>query len=120
MPADLRPPVSAARLRVSVACVLAAFLAAGVATAGIAAAGTDRAQTRQVIPSFDRVVVVVFENKEFDQVIGSPDAPAFRSLARRYALMTNYRAVAHPSLPNYLALVSGSTQGITSDCTSCR
>jgi phospholipase C len=33
--------------------------------------------------------------------------------------MTNYTAVAHPSLPNYLALVSGSTQGITSDCTDC-
>ena len=33
--------------------------------------------------------------------------------------MTDYTAVAHPSLPNYLALVSGSTQGITSDCTDC-
>ena len=120
MPADLRPPVSVARPRVSVACVLAAFVAAGVATAGIAGAGTGRAQTREVIPSFDRVVVVVFENKEFDRVIGSPDAPTFRSLARRYALMTNYRAVAHPSLPNYLAMVSGSSQGIASDCTSCQ
>ena len=86
----------------------------------MAAAGTDRAQTREAIPSFDRVVVVVFENKEFDQVIGSPDAPTFRSLARRYALLTNYRAVAHPSLPNYIAMVSGSTQGVASDCTSCQ
>jgi phospholipase C len=33
--------------------------------------------------------------------------------------MTNYEAIAHPSLPNYLALVSGSPQGITSDCTDC-
>ena len=64
-----------------------------------------------MIPSFDRVVVVVFENKEFDQVIGSPDAPTFHSLARRYALMTNYRAVAHPSLPNYIAMVSGVNPG---------
>ena len=112
--------MNAARLRVSVACVLAAFLAAGVAIGGMAAAGTDRAQTREAIPSFHRVVVVVFENKEFDQVIGSPDAPTFRSLARRYALLTNYRAVAHPSLPNYIAMVSGSTQGVASDCTSCQ
>ena len=64
--------------------------------------------------------MVVFENTEFDQVIGSPDAPTFRSLARRYALLTNYRAVAHPSLPNYIAMVSGSTQGVASDCTSCQ
>ena len=112
--------MNAARLRVSVACVLAISLAAGVAIARIAAAGTGRAQTPGVIPSFERVVVVVFENKEFDQVIGSPDAPTFRSLARRYALLTNYRAVAHPSLPNYIAMVSGSTQGIASDCTSCQ
>jgi acid phosphatase len=65
-------------------------------------------------------VVVVFENKEFEQVVGNADAPTFASLARRYARLTNYRGVAHPSLPNYLALVSGSTQGIASNCTSCR
>ena len=33
----------------------------------------------------------------------------------RYGLATNYRAVAHPSEPNYLALFSGSTQGVTDD-----
>jgi phospholipase C len=33
--------------------------------------------------------------------------------------LTGYTGVAHPSLPNYLALVSGSTQGIASDCTDC-
>jgi phosphatidylinositol-3-phosphatase len=33
--------------------------------------------------------------------------------------MTHYDAVAHPSVPNYLSLVSGSNHGITSDCTSC-
>jgi phospholipase C len=35
------------------------------------------------------------------------------SLAERYALLTNYRGITHPSLPNYLALTSGSTWGIT-------
>lgn len=45
--------------------------------------------------------------------------PGFASLARRYASATNYWAVSHPSLPNYLALTSGSTWGITSDCTGC-
>ena len=49
----------------------------------------------------------------------SPEAPTFRMLARRYATLTGYHAVAHPSLPNYVALVSGSTQGLTSDCTGC-
>jgi len=40
-------------------------------------------------------------------------------LAQRYAWATSWYAVSHPSLPNYLALISGSTWGITSDCTSC-
>ncbi|HWJ44022.1 MAG TPA: alkaline phosphatase family protein [Gaiellaceae bacterium] len=71
------------------------------------------------VPSLDHVVVIVFENKEQQQVIGSPSAPTFTALARRYARFTNYRAVTHPSLPNYIAMVSGDTQGIRSNCTSC-
>jgi len=59
------------------------------------------------------------ENHTYGQVIGSADAPSTNSLAHTYALATNYFAVAHPSLPNYLALVGGSTFGITDDCTSC-
>ncbi|GAC1453052.1 MAG: alkaline phosphatase family protein [Vulcanimicrobiaceae bacterium] len=71
------------------------------------------------MPRLGRIVVAVFENKGRDRVLGQTPAPTFGLLARRYATLTNYRAVAHPSLPNYLALVSGSTQGITDDCTSC-
>ena len=72
------------------------------------------------VPRFGRVVVIVFENHGYSQIIGNAAAPSFNSLARRYALLTNYYAVAHPSLPNYLAMISGSTQGITNDCTRCR
>ena len=110
----------ATRLRAAAAGALAALLAAALAIVANAASKTDGANIGTTLPNFDRVVVVVFENKEFEQVVGNADAPTFGSLARRYALLVNYRGVAHPSLPNYLALVSGSTQGITSDCTSCR
>ena len=68
---------------------------------------------------FSRAVVIMFENKEADRIVGNPEAPTFNSLARRGALLSDYTAVAHPSLPNYLALVSGSTHGITNDCTEC-
>jgi phospholipase C len=71
------------------------------------------------IPEFRRVVLIMLENKSFAQVIGNRSAPEFNTLARRYALLTQYFAVAHPSLPNYLALVSGSTQGVSSNCTEC-
>jgi phosphatidylinositol-3-phosphatase len=71
------------------------------------------------LPDFTHVVLVVFENHEASSIAGSPAAPTFNALARRYATVTSYTAVAHPSLPNYLALVSGSTHGITRDCTDC-
>jgi phosphatidylinositol-3-phosphatase len=65
------------------------------------------------------IVVIVFENKEYRAVLGNAQEPTFNSMARRYATLTRYYGVTHQSLPNYLALVSGSTHGITSDCTSC-
>jgi phosphatidylinositol-3-phosphatase len=70
-------------------------------------------------PAFEHVVVIVFENKESTSILGNRVAPTFNHYARRYANLTRYFGVTHPSLPNYLALVSGSTHGITSDCTSC-
>lgn len=55
------------------------------------------------------------ENRDYAAVVGSPDAPFINELAGRYALATNYFAVTHPSQPNYIALFSGSTQGVTDD-----
>jgi hypothetical protein len=66
-----------------------------------------------------QVVTIVMENKESGDVIGNPSAPYINRLARRYGLATAGYGVRHPSLPNYLALTSGSTQGIESDCTDC-
>jgi hypothetical protein len=55
------------------------------------------------------------ENHGLDQVDGSNDAPYLNRLGHQCGLATDYSAVAHPSLPNYIALTSGSTQGITDD-----
>jgi phospholipase C len=71
------------------------------------------------IPSFEHVVVIVFENKEREHILGNRSAPTFNRYAKRYANLTAYYAVTHPSLPNYIALVSGSTLGITTNCTGC-
>jgi hypothetical protein len=48
-------------------------------------------------------------------VVGSPSAPYFNQLVSECGLATKYYAISHPSLPNYIALTSGSTQGITDD-----
>ncbi len=81
--------------------------------------GGEHAAAAPVVPRFEHVVVIVFENKEQSSVLGRSVAPTFARLARSYAVLSRYYGVTHPSLPNYLALVSGSTQGISTDCTDC-
>jgi hypothetical protein len=66
--------------------------------------------------ALDHVVIIVEENKPSQAIIGSSDAPYINKLATDYAVARNYQAVAHPSLPNYLALTSGTNAGITDDC----
>jgi phosphatidylinositol-3-phosphatase len=65
------------------------------------------------------IAVILMENEEYGDIIGSPSAPFINRLARRFALARGMYAVSHPSLPNYLALTGGSTFGRTSDCTTC-
>lgn len=67
------------------------------------------------LPRPDHVVLVIEENKEFHQIIGSPEAPYINQLAAKGALMERSFGVTHPSLPNYLALFSGSTHGVKND-----
>jgi phosphatidylinositol-3-phosphatase len=64
-------------------------------------------------PRYRHVVWIVMENKSFSDVIGSPNAPFVNSLARTCGLATNFSAEDHPSLPNYIAMTSGSTQGVS-------
>ncbi|MGY3054110.1 phospholipase C [Pedobacter sp. UYEF25] len=63
----------------------------------------------------DHIIIVVEENHGYDQVIGSKNAPYLNQLAKEGALFTDAHGVTHPSQPNYLALFSGSTQGVFND-----
>lgn len=101
-------------LRAIAAAVLASTLLAGSAAGdhGVRADATS-------VPRFSKVAVLFLENHGYRDVIGSPQAPYLNRLAGRGALATRYYAVGHPSLPNYLALLTGSTQGVSSDCNSC-
>ncbi len=74
---------------------------------------------RPLVPEFEHIVTIVFENKEFGTVIRNPQMPYFNQLASQYTLLTQFYAVTHPSLPNYLAMISGDTFGLTFDCYSC-
>jgi hypothetical protein len=67
------------------------------------------------IPQYDHVVVAVFENKPQTAIVNSPAAPYFTLLATSGADFTDAHAITHPSEPNYLALFSGSDQGVPDD-----
>jgi hypothetical protein len=98
---------------------LGALVAAGCGQATPGKALSLGAATALPRSSSSHIVVIVMENAEYGEVIGSSAAPYVNALAHRYGLMTESFAIGHPSLPNYLALTSGSTQGISSDCTGC-
>jgi acid phosphatase len=58
-------------------------------------------------------VIVVLENHGYAKVVGDDDAPWLNGLPA--AVMTDWHGIAHPSQPNYLALFTGSTHGVTDD-----
>src|SRR5262245_52139856 len=65
----------------------------------------------------DHIFYIMMENHGTDEIIGNTaDAPYINELADHYGLATNYYGVTHPSLPNYLAAISGDFQGIWDDC----
>jgi phosphatidylinositol-3-phosphatase len=100
--------------------LLALWLAAGQLACGHGHSGSAPALPASVPePKTSHVVTIVMENKEYDDVIGNRDAPYINRLAGRYGLATASYGIRHPSLPDYLALTSGSTHGIDSDCTDC-
>jgi hypothetical protein len=62
-------------------------------------------------------MVIMMENESYSDVIGNASLPFLNgTLAAHYLLLEQAYAVGHPSLPNYLELLSGSTWGTSSDC----
>jgi phosphatidylinositol-3-phosphatase len=98
---------------VAVLVVVAAAYSSQTTSSGRASSRADRLATPP-----DHLIVVIEENHSFEQIIGSPAAPFLNHLAAHGTLLTQYYAVTHPSLPNYVALLSGRTP-IENDCHGC-
>ncbi|MBO1739468.1 alkaline phosphatase family protein [Leifsonia sp. TF02-11] len=118
----VRAAAGAAAIALALAGCTAGASAPGTGTGARSAQSAPRA-TAPAPPGatasssgLQHIVVIVEENKPATAIIGDPDAPYLNQLARSGALATRYSAVTHPSLPNYLALTSGTTGGITTDC----
>ena len=68
------------------------------------------------VGELDHVFMVYMENKGYDDIVGSPNAPYLNSLINAYGLAQNYYGLTHPSLPNYYWVVNGIDTGITYEC----
>ena len=69
--------------------------------------------------SYFHIAIIVMENRSLQNITGNINALFINSLIKQGTLLSNYSAVTHPSLPNYLAILGGDTFGITSDCQTC-
>jgi hypothetical protein len=90
---------------------LAAIAGAAAMLAAVAAAPAQAAPKH--------LFLIMMENRSTEDIFGNTaDAPYINQLIKQPGVLyaTQYFGVTHPSLPNYLALVSGSTQGIFDDC----
>src|SRR6516164_8830221 len=76
------------------------------------AAAADAPTSPSNLPRYDHIVIVVEENKDYDQIISSPAAPYLNKLAMEGANFTRMFAEEHNSQGNYFWLFSGSNQGL--------
>ncbi len=89
----------------------AALLATALAGSAMAAEGP----VPNGVPHLDHVFLIMMENHGYGQILNNPNAPFINELAGKANLATNYFAVGHPSLTNYLEVVGGSNFGVLSD-----
>jgi phosphatidylinositol-3-phosphatase len=80
-----------------------------------AAASAQQGPVPKGVPHLNHVWVVMMENHSYSQLLNNPNAPFTNRYAKAANLATNYFAVAHPSLTNYLETVGGSNFGVLDD-----
>lgn len=112
--------VRKSRLSLSVLLAVALSLLSGCVLASkvpdtYATPAAQHRLSKSALPTPAHVVVVIEENKAYSQIIGNRHAPFLSMLAKQGALFLHAYGITHPSEPNYLALFSGSTQGVDLD-----
>jgi hypothetical protein len=102
---------------VGLALALMAACTSGGSSTDTGTSATEQAPTvgapANALPRPDHVMVVIFENEDAADIVASGEAPYLTALSKAGANFTDAHGETHPSQPNYLALFSGSTHGVT-------
>jgi hypothetical protein len=89
------------------------LLTSAIAVASLATLA--QAQGNLTPPSPQKVVIVMLENHDYQEIVGdNVNAPYLNSVIKQGLLFNNAHAIEHPSQPNYLDMFSGSNQGVAS------
>lgn len=100
-------------MRRTLALIASSLLLAASATAACGETAATPSPSAAPAPAITKVVVFMVENHSLSEMrSGMPRTYRFAS---RFGIATHYRAITHPSLPNYLAIAAGSTKGVTDD-----
>lgn len=91
------------------------FVLAGLLAICTVGAFAQEGAVPKEVPALNHVWVIMMENHGFSQVLHNPAAPFTTEYAKSANLATNYFAVAHPSLTNYLETNGGSNFGVLDD-----
>ncbi|HET7387154.1 MAG TPA: alkaline phosphatase family protein [Nocardioidaceae bacterium] len=94
----------------------AALVGSTLGASAFATGGAESAAARaRKAPRLDHIFVIMLENHSKSSVIGDKNAPYMNKLANTYQMADHYYGVTHPSMPNYIATISGSNWGIQDD-----
>src|SRR5437879_7190932 len=100
----------------SILLVVVALVAASVLSSNLLGKSTlppGGAVRDQATGNFDQLVVVLMENKNLDEVYGP--AAYMTQLADLYSFSQGWSSITNPSQPNYIAILGGSTFGVSGD-----
>src|ERR1700687_2837858 len=94
-------------------CALAVLVTCGAAftSSGLQ---TENVKTPVLAPGkhFDRVLIVVLENQDYTSAMSDQ---FLSKLATKGTSFSNFKNLYHPSYPNYLAMIAGTSFGTRSD-----
>ena len=119
-PTATRPTVAPTSTSTSTPSVVSSSTLPATATTGrptlsLPTVGVSKPCTGAAVRPYSHVVWILMENRASSQVEDSPSAPYLARLGGECGMGTKYSGISHPSLPNYIALTSGGTQGVSDD-----
>ena len=90
--------------------ILFSFLGCGGVSGNV---GNGSGGGSATVPQVQHVAIVVLENANYSDVVGTSSMPYLNSLLNKGSLAGQYYANSHPSIPNYFMMTTG--QAVTND-----